>query len=652
MKPDTIKQLIISIVFLFVFYFTHAALTVDYNISSNTTWTISDSPVTVTKADFTVDSAVTLNIEQDVVVNLVPATGQITVKGFLNIASGVQIKVMETKEITVYGRIIANGTALNPVVFDEYEAGKHWSGLYFRKNDSIYKNKFVNTEFRNLNSDIAVAEQNVTFDSCLFVVDNYENRFLIRTWGGFDYLDSAVLHIKNSTFNISSDYTCSGMGCERAVIRLDGADAVIENNAIKYASSGETVTTISAIIASTSNTQPFNVLVNNNIINLRNNAAYTMNKAYGINFADQDVSGVIKNNNITVTTSMNGVGIYNKKAHLLEGNTIKVIKTGAAANNYDEIVGIYDENASLGYADLIRQNKITLQTDSTHTPNYGFTGIYMQSGKAVNNIIEIRYANSNETTRIKGINNIYYSCSIENNTVFIDHPSASDYIQGVLLNTHYNADDSVSLRNNIIAGSSLDSTYGINKDTDCYAKLGNAYNLIYGFEHTHKNMAAGLGLVTDDPLFADTAYHLAPGSPAIDAGDPAMDYSNEPMPNGGRINIGAYGNTSGAALSGATSNKTIHNPHRIMVSNCKPNPFKTYTSITINAAEAGKVIANVYDLQGIQIKQLLNSQLIAGTHTITWNGDNDAGNGVPDGIYICKIDINGCLYEQKMVLVR
>ena len=38
-------------------------------------------------------------------------------------------------------------------------------------------------------------------------------------------------------------------------------------------------------------------------------------------------------------------------------------------------------------------------------------------------------------------------------------------------------------------------------------------------------------------------------SPAIDAGDPAADYSNEPAPNGGRLNLGAFGNTAEASSS-------------------------------------------------------------------------------------------------------
>ena len=35
----------------------------------------------------------------------------------------------------------------------------------------------------------------------------------------------------------------------------------------------------------------------------------------------------------------------------------------------------------------------------------------------------------------------------------------------------------------------------------------------------------------------------------IDAGDPSSDYSLEPDPNGGCINIGAFGNTAEASLS-------------------------------------------------------------------------------------------------------
>jgi hypothetical protein len=80
---------------------------------------------------------------------------------------------------------------------------------------------------------------------------------------------------------------------------------------------------------------------------------------------------------------------------------------------------------------------------------------------------------------------------------------------------------------------------------------------------------AAPGNIAADPLFADPAnadYHLkskagrwdpaseswvqdAVTSPCIDAGDPAAPVGDEPEPNGGRINMGAYGGTTEASKS-------------------------------------------------------------------------------------------------------
>ena len=77
------------------------------------------------------------------------------------------------------------------------------------------------------------------------------------------------------------------------------------------------------------------------------------------------------------------------------------------------------------------------------------------------------------------------------------------------------------------------------------------------------------GNLSEDPMFADPArgdYHLmsrhgrySPDtgtwvndsltSPCIDAGNPSMEPGREQMPNGGRINVGAYGGTPFASLS-------------------------------------------------------------------------------------------------------
>ena len=61
---------------------------------------------------------------------------------------------------------------------------------------------------------------------------------------------------------------------------------------------------------------------------------------------------------------------------------------------------------------------------------------------------------------------------------------------------------------------------------------------------------SGTGNKSSDPLFVNAAsadYQLSSSSPAIDTGDPASDYATEPDPDGERVNMGRYGNTTEAA---------------------------------------------------------------------------------------------------------
>ncbi len=109
-------------------------------------------------------------------------------------------------------------------------------------------------------------------------------------------------------------------------------------------------------------------------------------------------------------------------------------------------------------------------------------------------------------------------------------------------------------------------------------KNGNYYNhndggtMMAEYTLSQDPMIEGEGNICEDPLFYDTKYcHLRSfagvytgdwfgdkgawiktrknNSPAIDAGDPDSDKSNEPKPWGPRINLGAYGNTDKASKS-------------------------------------------------------------------------------------------------------
>ncbi len=120
----------------------------------------------------------------------------------------------------------------------------------------------------------------------------------------------------------------------------------------------------------------------------------------------------------------------------------------------------------------------------------------------------------------------------------------------------------VTAKNNIITNN---TGYGIR---NIQGNITSSYNDIWGNVYgSYNGTSAGTGDISTDPLFADPTagdFHLnsqsgrwngmnwindSVTSPCIDAGDLADDYSNEPQPNGGRINIGAYGNTAEASKS-------------------------------------------------------------------------------------------------------
>lgn len=76
-----------------------------------------------------------------------------------------------------------------------------------------------------------------------------------------------------------------------------------------------------------------------------------------------------------------------------------------------------------------------------------------------------------------------------------------------------------------------------------------AWSLVSG---TTPNVRRGAGLLSGSPGFANPArgdFHLARGSRAIDAANPASPVGPEPRPNGGRRNLGAYGGTREATRS-------------------------------------------------------------------------------------------------------
>jgi flagellar hook assembly protein FlgD len=88
-----------------------------------------------------------------------------------------------------------------------------------------------------------------------------------------------------------------------------------------------------------------------------------------------------------------------------------------------------------------------------------------------------------------------------------------------------------------------------------------------------------------------------------------------------------------------------------------PNPFNSGTSVRLDIPTAAEVQIDIYDIRGKRIGRLYNGNMIAGSHTLTWQGRDSAGDPVPSGIYICRMEArstDGRRFAQsvKMGLVR
>lgn len=109
----------------------------------------------------------------------------------------------------------------------------------------------------------------------------------------------------------------------------------------------------------------------------------------------------------------------------------------------------------------------------------------------------------------------------------------------------------IEIRNDIFSGHAKAAVRMVGEDARSKKGDKTTYCVFHANGSTHADGAqSGVGDVAySGTLFSDSAFHERAGTPAVDGGKPGDAYFREPYPNGGRINVGAYGNTPEAATS-------------------------------------------------------------------------------------------------------
>lgn len=68
-----------------------------------------------------------------------------------------------------------------------------------------------------------------------------------------------------------------------------------------------------------------------------------------------------------------------------------------------------------------------------------------------------------------------------------------------------------------------------------------------------------------------------------------------------------------------------------------PNPFADLASLRLLTAGTASIEVTIYDSQGRNVRQLLNTTLDGGEHAFQWDGQDDSGRTLPGGFYFIRV---------------
>jgi hypothetical protein len=126
------------------------------------------------------------------------------------------------------------------------------------------------------------------------------------------------------------------------------------------------------------------------------------------------------------------------------------------------------------------------------------------------------------------------------------------------------------------------------------------------------------------------------------------------MTTGGTLGISASGDPTGFPM--ASELLVIENGDIASTYGNYPNPFQAgteNTTVEFYLASASNVSLILFDIMGKKTATLLDHQSLAsGLQRIPWNGKNDMGATVLNGVYYAQLNVNGVVYLLKIAVVK
>ncbi len=106
------------------------------------------------------------------------------------------------------------------------------------------------------------------------------------------------------------------------------------------------------------------------------------------------------------------------------------------------------------------------------------------------------------------------------------------------------------------------------------------------------------------------------------------------------------------AVTDVEETKTKEIPKEFALLPNHPNPFNPETRITYQVPKDAVVNITVFNSLGQKVKDLVNEHKAPGTYEVIWKADNEFGNRVSSGIYVCYLKTEGYTQYIKMLLMQ
>jgi hypothetical protein len=151
----------------------------------------------------------------------------------------------------------------------------------------------------------------------------------------------------------------------------------------------------------------------------------------------------------------------------------------------------------------------------------------------------------------------------------------------------------------------------------------------------------GGGYFTADSIQPGMGYWVKVNDP----GSLILSASPAATPGAGRIRIVSTTEHPPAPPGNAELTERI--PERFILNQNYPNPFNPSTEITYSVPTQAFVTIRIFDVLGRDVATLVNAVRAPGEYQASWNAD-----GVPSGIYLCRMDAGGLTQVGRMLLVR